>query len=142
MAVYFRKRQPTAADALVSGLGGFLQGRNVRYERGIKEREQSLAEAKSLAEIRELERKTQALSAPSPKDYFRDPYSGRLYPQDPYRGRGTTVNLPFNFNSGVQDQDQDQVFDSPEEADASGLSPGTVVQVKNPVTGQLEDYEI
>ena len=122
--------------SLLGAVQGFTQGKEMKR----KQYEQSLADAKTFAEIQELQRKTQSLNEPAPKDYFRDAYSGRLMPTDPYRGRGTTVNLPFQFDSGQKDDGD--VFGSPEEADGAGLQPGTTVMVINPATGQPEEYEI
>ena len=137
MAIYFRKAKPGLADYAA----GALQGVSSGMERASAKRASSLAEAKALADISEAIRKSEAMNAPAPQDYFRDPASGRLYPKDPYRGRGTTVNLPFQFDAGQKDDDGG-TFDSPEEAEASGLPQGTVVMVMNPATGQLEEYEI
>ena len=133
-------------DALAQGIQGFQQGRQSNVE-GQKE---TLAMMKTLADINKLQQETQGLNAPVPApDYFRDPASGKLYAKDPYRGRGTTVNLPFQFDAGQKDEtsgeesgEGETVYSSPDEADNSGLPSGSVVMVINPETGEPEEYEV
>jgi hypothetical protein len=127
-----------AVEAAQMGMQGYQSGQDRRMAQG----RQGLSDALTLAKIQGLQDESQGLNAPVPvPDYFRDPASGKLYPKDPYRGRGTTVNLPFQFDAGQKDEDSD-IFNSSDEADSAGLPAGTVVMVINPATGEPEEYEV
>src|SRR3990167_622634 len=59
----------------MAGTQGFVQGRQMKQQN----EEKSIANALMAAKIQELQRKTQALSEPTPEGYFRDTYSGKLH---------------------------------------------------------------
>jgi hypothetical protein len=68
------QRRNEIGDAIAQATQGFIQGRQLRQQG----EDRSIANAYRNAQIKELERKTQALNEPAPAGYFRDPYSGKL----------------------------------------------------------------
>lgn len=83
----YRRQNPddSIANAIVQAQQGLLQGMNLTKQR----RQDSLAEALTVAKIQELQRKNEALAQGVPDDnYFRDPYSGKLHKRSTPQGGG------------------------------------------------------
>lgn len=74
--IYRRQNNPndSIAQAIIAGTNGFVQGRQMRQQ----SEDQAISNAYRQAQIQELQRKSEALSAPAPSGYVRDPYSGQL----------------------------------------------------------------
>lgn len=127
----------TGADIAASGLRGFTQGR-----------QQTLGDSLTRAKLEQLKRETQSFDQPVPEGFVRLP--GGAIKSDP------TLQSPFEralagalggqgIRSGVGSGSANiptQIFNTTEEADASGQLPGTIVSVINPATGQPARYQI
>lgn len=85
MPIQIIQRRNTIGDAITQGTQGFLRGRDMR----LQNEELSLARAFKEAQIRELNRKTEALNAPiEDPNYFRDPVTLKLIKKTQMQGGG------------------------------------------------------
>lgn len=83
------QRRNALGDAITAGTQGFLQGRQMRQQN----EDRSIANAYRMAQMQELQRKSQALEAPiEDPNYFRDPASGKLYKRTTSMGAGGEID--------------------------------------------------
>lgn len=136
--IRFRQRDENFADIL-GGLGqGFIQGRQQRQQSQFEQQQQSIQQKKlqialdkQAAEQAEEQRRAElAQDFQAPPGTVFDPFQRKLISQRPLVSFSGIPGLTQPTSVIPGQQQAFDSFDTPEEADASGLPPGTIVTVQ------------
>ena len=129
--IYRRQNQDDElAQAIMAGTQGFVQGRQMKQQN----EEKSIANALMAAKIQELQRKTQALSEPTPEGYFRDTYSGKLHKTLPSVGGPGNMNpnlTATKFDAYGRPKEYQDYSTKPISGEAAGKLAGAQQGLKN-----------